>query len=79
MSEMTTLESYHAGKFHAEQDRGWEPELTPLGWMRTRQVDLPTWTVYETVGCPSYQTPRFYLPDEKSALRKLTEIRTTAP
>jgi len=47
--------------FHLEQDSGYLPEQCPVTrkWSNTRRVLLPSWTVYEYVGSPSYQTPVF--------------------
>ena len=45
--------------FHIEQDYKWVSEQNPVTkqWMKTKQVSLPTYTVYEYVGEPLYQTP----------------------
>lgn len=48
-------------RFHIEQDRTYEAEYSRAtkNWTNTKEVSLPTYTVYEYVGSPSYQTPVF--------------------
>ena len=64
------------GKFHAEQDLGWEEEYCQVTekWSRTKRVLLNTWTIYERVGSPEYQTPRFHFENEKQAIKKMDEL-----
>jgi hypothetical protein len=47
--------------FYVEQDRTYKGEWINENteWARTKVVMLPTYTVYEYVGSPSYQTPVF--------------------
>ena len=44
----------HKGRFHIEQDLGWEVEQNPLTkkMSRTKPVLLDTWTLYERVDGP---------------------------
>ena len=48
-------------RFEVEQDRTYEDEWINENtkWASTKVVILPTYTVYERVGSPSYQTPVF--------------------
>lgn len=63
------------GRWHAEQDTDYESEQDCNGvrW-RTKRVSRPTWAIYERVGSPSYQTPRFTLRGESAARAKLSEL-----
>lgn len=56
-------------RFHVEQDRAYEFEQCPVTkvWRRTKVVLLKTWTAYEFVGSPAYQTPVFRAKDEAGA------------
>jgi hypothetical protein len=46
-------------RFHIEQDRSYSGEWINQNtkWANTKVNMLPTYTVYESVGSPSYQTP----------------------
>jgi len=48
-------------RFHIEQDRGYSGEWINQNtkWANTKVNMLSTYTVYESVGSPSYQTPVF--------------------
>ena len=48
-------------KFNIERDTEYLPEQCPVTkkWSATRLALKMTWTVYETVGSPAYQTPVF--------------------
>lgn len=48
-------------RFHIEQDRGYSGEWINQNtkWANTKVNMLETYTVYESVGSPSYQTPVF--------------------
>lgn len=71
---------HYKGKFHAEQDTGWEGEWGGDGkWAATKPVSLKTWTIYETVGKPSYETGRFFLKNERAALNKLKTLMLDKP
>jgi len=45
--------------FHIEQDIKWVSEQNEhtKKWAMTKQLLLPTYTVYKYVGVPQYQTP----------------------
>jgi len=74
-------QDYYTGNFHAERDLGWEEEQCSATkkWSMTKRTILNTWTIYERVGFPSYQTPRFYFQNEKQALKKIQELSLTLP
>ena len=47
-------------RFHIDQDRTFGPEKNSNGrWAATKLKMLKSFTVYEFVGNPSYQTPVF--------------------
>jgi len=48
-------------RFHIEQDRRYEAEQCGVTkkWSNTKVKMISTYTVYEFVGSPSYQTPVF--------------------
>ena len=48
-------------RFHIEQDRGYSGEWINQNtkWANTKVKMVSTYTVYESVGSPSYQTPVF--------------------
>jgi hypothetical protein len=51
-------------RFHIEQDRRYEAEQCGVTkkWSNTKVKMISTYTVYEFVGSPSYQTPIIKLP-----------------
>ena len=75
---------HHKGRFHIEQDLGWEVEQNPLTkkMSRTKPVLLDTWTLYERVdgpdGHPGYETPRLIGVSRIkafNALRRMTHVK----
>lgn len=55
-------------RFNVEQDDKWVSEQHHNGkWAATKRVQLSTWTVYEYVGSPSYQTPIYFAKNETEA------------
>ena len=44
-------------KLTCDQDSTYTAEETPRGWMNTKRITLPTWTVYARVGNPEHQPP----------------------
>ncbi len=65
-----------ARRFHTEQDARYVPEQCPVTkiWMATKRELLKTWTIYEFVGSPSYQTPLEQGLTESQAKRLLQEL-----
>jgi hypothetical protein len=67
---------HYKGKFHIEQDSGYVEEQCPVTkiWSMTKRVSLKTWTLYERVGSPSYQTPRQTFKNENEAQKHLDSL-----
>jgi hypothetical protein len=62
--------------FHIEQDYKWVSEQNPVTkqWMKNKQVALNTYTVYEYVGEPLYQTPVLVGVSNKEAKEYVNKI-----
>jgi len=68
-------------RFHVEQDARYVPILINEGakWSNCDRKPLPSWSIYESVGSPAYQTPIITGLSEKQAKTKFQElIRTHA-
>ena len=65
----------YKNKFYAEQDYEYQAEQNHAGnWRNTKRVMLNTWTIYEYVGSPAYQTPRHHCKNKEEAEKLLATL-----
>ena len=78
-AEEAPLRDYR-GPFHIEQDAEWAPERRASGkWAATDRKSAKTWSLYETVGSPAYQTLRKTFANEKEARAYLETLPAFTP
>jgi hypothetical protein len=67
---------HYKENFHIEQDLGWDDYMCPVTqtWSKTKRIALETWSLYERVGSPSYQTWRKVFKNEKEAQKYLDSL-----